>query len=148
MNELHVKHPETSPMYNDLLIQEPIVLVNEVIFDSIDESEILRACLRTKGAAEASGFDAEEWRRILESKIFGNVATGIRRSIACLTGIMCTSRNTNTESLEALLAWRLIPLDKESCCRSDFINKNVNFQLCTGIRSGCEIAVTASVDMS
>ena len=127
MNELHIRHLETSPKYNDLVNQGPLVLVNEVIFDSFDESETLRACLRTKDAADASGFDAEEWRRILESKIFGNAATGIRRSIARLTTIMCTNRNADTESLEALLAWRLIPLNEESCCRSDFINKNVSF---------------------
>ena len=127
MNELHIRHLETSPKYNDLVNQGPLVLVNEVIFDSFDESETLRTCLRAKDAAEASGFDAEEWRRILESKIFGNAATGIRRSIARLTTIMCTNRNADTESLEALLAWRLIPLNEESCCRSDFINKNVSF---------------------
>ena len=50
--ELHVKHPDVSPVYNDLLIQGPIALANQVI--------ILRACLRTKGTAEVSGLDVEE----------------------------------------------------------------------------------------
>ena len=49
VNELHIKHPEASPMYDDdLLIQEPIALVNEVIFDSTNESEILQAFLKLK----------------------------------------------------------------------------------------------------
>ena len=54
MNKLHTKHPATSPMYDDLL--GSTVLVDEVIYDSIDESEILRACLRPKDAAGVSGF--------------------------------------------------------------------------------------------
>ena len=41
MNEIHIKHLEASPMYDDLLIQGAIVLENEAIFSSIDESEIL-----------------------------------------------------------------------------------------------------------
>ena len=71
-------------------------------------------------------------------------------------------------TLKDLLACRLIPLDKNpgmrpigigevmpiiirkaltSCLRSDVINTNSNLQLYTGIRSECEIAVHASVDM-
>ena len=63
MNELHIKHLEACPMYDDLLILGPIVLANEVILDGIDESEILRVCLRTQGAGGVSGLDAEEWRK-------------------------------------------------------------------------------------
>ena len=70
LNELHIKHPEISPVYDDLLIPGPIVLANEVMFDSIDESEILRACLGTKCAAGVLGLDSEGKRRILGSKIF------------------------------------------------------------------------------
>lgn len=77
MNELHNKHPEASPTYDDVLIQGPIALVNEVIFDGIDKNEILRACLRTKGAAGVWGLDAEALQRILRSKIFGTAATDL-----------------------------------------------------------------------
>ena len=99
INELHIKHPKVSPMYDDVLIQGPIALVNEVIFDSNDESEILRACLRIKGAAGVSGLDAEEWQIILGSKIYETTATDLRRSIVCLTKIMCTIRNADPEGL-------------------------------------------------
>ena len=81
-NELHIKHPEVSPVYDDLLTQGPIGLANEIKFDSVDKNKILRACLRTKGAAGVLVLDAEEWQRILGSKIFGNVARDLRRSIA------------------------------------------------------------------
>ena len=56
-----MKHPEASLMYNDLLITGTIALVNEVIYDSIDESEILQACLSVKCAARVFGLDAGEW---------------------------------------------------------------------------------------
>lgn len=117
LNELHIKHPEVSPVYDDLLIPGPIVLANEVIFDSIDESEILRVSLGTKGAAGVLGLDAEGKRRILGSKIFGNAATNLKGSTTRLTRIMCTISNANPESLEASLFCRLIPLDKNSGMR-------------------------------
>ena len=63
MNELHIKHLEACPMYDDLLIREPIVLANEVILNGIDESEILRVCVRTKGAGGVSGLGAKEWQK-------------------------------------------------------------------------------------
>lgn len=64
MNYIHL---EACPMYDDLLIQGPIVLANEVILDGIDESEILRVCLRTKGAGGVSGLDAELRKKEIKS---------------------------------------------------------------------------------
>ena len=46
VSEIYIKHPEASPMYDDILIQGPIALVNKVIFDIINESEILRASFK------------------------------------------------------------------------------------------------------
>ena len=42
---------------------------------------------------------------------------------------------------------RIIEKVVTSCFRSDIINTNGNLQLGPGIRSGCEIAVHASIDM-
>ena len=141
------------------------MLVNEVIYDGIDETEILRACLRTKGAAGVSIQDSKKQRRILGIKIFGTAATDFRSSVALLTRIMCTNCNADPESL---LAFWLIPLNNNpglrpidivevirriienavtSCFRSDIIYGSGNLQLCAEIRSGCEIAIHGSVDM-
>ena len=68
--------------------------------------------MRTKGAAAVSGLDAEDCRGTLKSKIFRTAVAGLRRSIACLTRIMCKIRNAYLESLALLLACRLMPLDK------------------------------------
>lgn len=57
MNDLHLKHPEASPINDDLLLQGPVMPVNEVIYESIGETSILRACVKRKGAACLSGWE-------------------------------------------------------------------------------------------
>lgn len=112
MEELHLKHPEASPIHADLLLEGPKVNVNDVIYEGIDDTCILKACVRTKGAAGVSGWDADESRRVLGSNIFGTAASDLRKAIASLTKILCTERVTDPDSLEPFLACRLIPLDK------------------------------------
>ena len=153
MNKLHTKYPAASPC--SMIFLGPTSLVNEVIYDSIDESEILKACLRTKGAAGVSGSDDKEWWIIFGSKIFGNAAAELRRSITRLTRIMCINCIVEPKSLEVLLVYRVMPLDKNprlrpigigegirritgkavtSCLESDIINTNGNLQLRNEIR--------------
>ena len=112
MNELHLKHPEASPLNDDLLLKGPVNEVNAVIYESIDEITILKACVKTKGASGMSAWDADEWRRVLGSNVFGLAAADLRKSIAKFAKILCINRIEDPESLEALLACRLIPLDK------------------------------------
>ena len=76
-----IKHSDASSMYNNLLIQGSITLVKEIIFNSTDEKDILRACLRTEVAPGISVLDAEEWLRILGSKILETATADPRRSI-------------------------------------------------------------------
>ena len=49
IEELHLKHPETKPLHDDLLIQGPIKF-SPVIFDEITDYTILKAVSHTKGA--------------------------------------------------------------------------------------------------
>lgn len=58
--KLNTKHPEASPMNDYLFIQGPTALANELIYDSNDEREMLRAYLKTKGVAGVSALDAEQ----------------------------------------------------------------------------------------
>ena len=82
MNELNLKHPDASPLNEDLLLEGPCQYINPVIFESIDECAILKAALKTKGASGKSGWDADEWRRVLGSNIFGVAAVDLRKSLA------------------------------------------------------------------
>ena len=59
-----------------------IPFVDPIIFYTINEETILKAALRTKGAAGPSVLDADGWRRILVSKNFGKHGINLRSSIA------------------------------------------------------------------
>ena len=74
------------------------------------EDTILKDVSRTKGAGGVSCLDADEWRRILGSKIFGNAAIYLRKSLATLAKQLCSTELTDPASIESLMACRLIPL--------------------------------------
>ena len=82
MQELHLKHPELKLKYEDLLLEGPVKYMNSVIYDEIDEEVIMKAAIRKNGAAGISSLDSSEWKRIIGSNIYGNVAIDLRKSIA------------------------------------------------------------------
>ena len=148
-----------------------IPFVDPIIFHTINEKTILKAALRTKGAAGPSDADADGWRRILVSKNFGKHGINLRSSIAKMTRVLCTEElqingnaNKETTSIEAYTACRLIPLDKNpgvrpigigevlrriigksiiSVIRPDIVESAGNLQLCAGQPAGCEAAAHA-----
>ena len=54
--------------HKEVLPQGPIRQVHPVVCKAIGEALILKAALKTKGGCSPSGFDAENWHRILASK--------------------------------------------------------------------------------
>ena len=76
MRDLKVKHPEAMQANEEVLMTGEISFIDPVMFSAIDESTITKAALHTKGVAGPSGLDANDWRRILVSKNFGNTGTG------------------------------------------------------------------------
>ena len=106
---LQQKHPQASPKYNDLLLQGPQLKVNPVTFDNIDEQSVQRAALRSKGAAGPFQMDAENWRRILVSKLFGNKSIDLAKAVAKMCKIMCseTCNYENNRDMEAFVACTL-----------------------------------------
>ena len=66
---------------------------------------------KTRGSAGPSGLDADGWRRILMSGNFGSSGEDSRKAIADMTKRLC--RDNTVKHLEAFLACRLIPLDKQ-----------------------------------
>ena len=112
MQELHLKHPDAKPKYDDLLFQGPIKFLSPVIYDTINEDTIAKAAIITKGAAGMSSLNADDWKRIIGSNLFGNASSDLRKAIAKMTKKLCGEELNDPDSIEALLAGRLIPLSK------------------------------------
>jgi len=122
---------------------------------------IRQSSLKTKGGAGPSGMDGDGWRRILSSNSFGVESSDLCTALAKLTRLLCTDVQQN-DSLEPLLASRLIPLNKNPGLRPigigetlrRIIGKSVaralkqevtnsvgSLQVCAGQDAGCEAAI-------
>ena len=73
---------------------------------------VLRAASITKGGSGSSGLDADGWRRILTSNSFGTASSDLRKSVADFIKKLSKKINSENKSLEAFIACRLIPLNK------------------------------------
>ena len=168
MNILLQKHPSPEPLHEEFLLYGPIKSVNSIIYDEINESIVLKAASRTKGAAGPSKLDGDEWRKILCSTAFGNAGIDLRKSIARMTKLLCCEEIQDYESIESLLACTLIPLNKNPGIRpigigevlrriigkvvmyvmkKDVIESAGSLQLCAGQDAGCEAAIHGMVDI-
>ena len=104
--------------YEEVLLQGSVKQVHlVVIYEAIDEALISKAALKTKGGCGPSGFDTENWRRILVSKSFRSSSLELRKSFANFTRTLCikslnTSNNDIGDTLEVFIAHSLIPLNK------------------------------------
>ena len=118
-------------------------------------------CLQTTGAAGVSGLDSSAWRRICCS--FGSASSTLCQAIARLTRLLATTR-VDPDGISALLAGRLIPLDKNPGVRPIGVGEVLrriiaklilrvtkhriqecagSLQLCAGQEAGIEAAVHA-----
>ena len=168
MTELKKKHPDAQPQLQQLLLHGPVKQVNPVIFDQIDGGTILQAASKTKGSSGPSMSNADDWWRILVSHQYGNATVDLRKAIATMPRKLCREDNKSSESIEALIASRLILLSKDPGVRpigigevlrriigkgvtftikEDIIKSSGNLQLCGGQKSGAEIAVRALMEL-
>ena len=167
------KHPPPKVADDDVLLSGEKPYVHPVIYEIIDEEMVKRAALKTKGGSGPSGLDADGWRKILASNNYGTVNTDLRKAFAEVIKIICTKKieintETNTTSLEAFLACRLIPLDRNPGLRPigvgevlrriagnvvmQIVKKDVTrsagcLQLCAGQEAGSEAAIRAMCDI-
>lgn len=164
---LHEKHPKGEPVNEEMLLRGPPVYVHPVIFDDIDEEMVKKTAIKTKGAAGPSNFDADNWRSILGSRLYGSSSNDLCKAIANIAKKVCTETIQNN-SLSPLMANRLIPLDKNPGLRPigigevlrRIVGKMVvkvlkpnlqedagDLQLCAGQESGCEAGIHAMHDI-
>ena len=145
-----------------MMLHGPFNHVNEIIFDGINTDLVRKCAIRAKGSHGPSGLDAIFWSKILCNSTFGNAVDDLCHAIALLARMLCSEELVDPESIEALVACQLIPLDKSpgvrpidvgvvlgriigkailTVLKSDMLNVTGYQQLCAGLESGCEVAV-------
>ena len=158
LHQIKQKHPHGKDAHPEVLLPDIPEEIHPIKFHSIDAESVKKAILKTKGAAGPSGLDADGWKRILTSNQFGNSSNDLCKTFAEVIKKLCTTEDLSS-SLEALLACRLIPLDKNpglrpigigevlrriaskvvvSHIREDIISAVGSLQVCAGQEAGCE----------
>ena len=131
------------------------------MFAGIDEEMIRKATIKTKGGSGPSGMDADGWR-ILCSNNFGDANVDLRKALANFIKKICTE--VSAVSIEAFVAYRLIPLDKNpglrpievgeilrritgkvivSVLKKEVVSSAGSLQVCAGQEAGSEPAIHA-----
>ena len=110
---MHEKHPVGEPAHEEMLLSGPMRHVHPVVFDDINGELVQKVAMKMKGAAGPSCFDSDDWKTILVSRQFGTSSGDLCDTIANVAKTLCTEDRTNQDSLSALMACRLIPLDKD-----------------------------------
>ena len=138
--------------------------IHPVKLDVIDAELVRKAAIKTRGGSGPSGLAADDgWRRIILSRNFGDSSSDLCQGLAEVIKKMCTVKDISV-TLEAFLACRLIPLDKNpslrpigvgevlrrivgkvvvSVVRNDIISSVGSLQVCVGHEGGCEAAIHA-----
>ena len=106
MRQLKEKHPNPQEACLGSLLFGPMEDIPDFIYQ-----QIIYAALRTKGSGGPSGVDSNGFRRILGSKSFKKPGIELCEAIATMTRRLCTEY-IDPVGVEAILANRLIPLDK------------------------------------
>ena len=157
MEQLKEKHPEPQGVQLGSLVPD-------TLYYEINGDMVRGAALRTKGLGGPSGVDSNGFRRILTCKSFKRSGTELCEAIASMTKRLCTEY-VDPRGLEAILANRLIPLDKgegavrpirvgevsrtimgkcvTKVTKPDVIDASGSLQVCTGHKSGSEAAIHA-----
>ena len=97
-----------------MLLHVPENVVSTAIFDYIILDLIEETAIRTIEASGPSLFDSDDCRRILPSKTYGKEGNDLCKLLAPLAKQLCTEKVQHPESLESLLAARMLPLDKNT----------------------------------
>ena len=111
LHQIKLKHPHGKDAHPEVLLPDISEEIHPIKFHSIDAESVKKAILKTKDAAGPYGLDADGWKRILTSNHFGNSSNDLCKTFAEVIKKLCTTEDLSS-SIEALLACRLIQLDK------------------------------------
>ena len=108
---LKEKHPSAELLDPSAVIPGPCPPPpHSILFTALDRKAIRKAAMKTTGAAGPSGMDAGNWRRVCTS--FGSSSDDLCDALASCARRIASSTIDPT-ALEAYVACRLIPLDKQ-----------------------------------
>ena len=122
LNLLQLKHPEGKEASQEILLTDTPETIHPIKFESIDVEKIQKAAVKTQGGSGPSGMDADGWKRVLTSKQFGKSSIDLSKAFDEVIKKICSIENQSA-SLEAFLACRLIPLDKNPGLRTNGVGE-------------------------
>ena len=158
LEQLKQKHPQRRDANQEIMLPDKPEEIHPIKFDSIDTENVRKAALKTMGGAGPSGLDADGLKRIFTSNQFGDSTDDLCKTFTEVIKKLHTVQNQST-SLEAFLANRLIPLDKNpglkhiglgevlrriagkitvSHLKEDVIQSVRSLQVCTGSMLGLD----------
>ena len=164
LDRLKNLHPPAQPSSPDTLMHDHItnsLPSSDYIFEAIDAALIKKVACQTQGSAGPSGLDAYAWKRTCTA--FGNASNNLCQALAEVAKKLCTT-SVDSQGLSALVACRLIPLDKcpgvrpigigetarriiakaiMRVARADITHAVGSIQVCAGQEGGCEAAIHA-----
>ena len=159
ISKLKMKHPQVSAPDPIILLPDEAQNIHPIRYEDITAEKVRKTAINTEGGSGPSGLDADGWRRILASNCFGDSSSDLCRAIASFTKKLC-SEKLDASSLEAFLASRLIPFDKNpglrpigvgeilrriagkvavSSTRNDIIDSVGSLKVCTGYEAGSKL---------
>ena len=163
LDSLQIKHPTAKQAMKEALLDDTPLSVHQIKFENIDGEAVRKAALRTKGGSGPSGMDGEGWKRIFTSNSYGDSCVNICKAFAAVIRKLCINECEQT-SLEAFLACRLIPLDKNpglrpigvgeilrriagkvvtATLKDEILHSIGSLQVCAGHDAGCEALIHA-----
>ena len=111
LEQLKQRYPQRRDAGPEIMLPDKVEEIHPIKFDSVNVENVRKAALKTRGGTGPSGLAVEGWKRIFTSNQFGDSAEDLCKTFAEVIKKLCTVENQST-SLEAFLANRLIPLDK------------------------------------
>ena len=161
---LQEKHPHPEPAQSHVLDNSPIPHVEEVVFEEINFRSVQNAAKDMTGSGGPSKIDADMWKHLLCSRVYGKLSEDLADEIALLAKRIC-KEDIPSEHLQLLWDCRLIALRKDDNgvrpvgigetlrriigkCVNKAVGSDVQLaagalQTCAGMESGVEAAIHA-----
>ena len=83
-----------------------------LIFDGVNADLVRKNAIGTKSSHKLSKLDPNFWKKIVFNSTFGSASNDLCHAIALLARMLCSEELVDPKSIEGLVAYQLIFLDK------------------------------------